>query len=441
VRALALAPFAVIVVLARTTPATASPEDLFGFGARSAAMGATGTASSAGWDASYANPALLSRVRRNVVAVGLQGAVFDVHADGAQLPGKLSTLPAKGLLVGVAVPVPFGGALRDRVGLGLAMYTPSNTLVRARILFPETPQFPLLGDRAQSLAVRIGGGADVWRGIRVGAGVAVLAQLVGTIDVASASGTVSSRVDDQLVATYAPTFGAAWDAPFERTPDGSRPWRLAAAWRGALQARFDVTVDATKLSTLSLPPLHIGGVAQYDPEELSLEIARERDAWVIAAGATWKRWSAYPGVFEATVVCPSGQSCEALAPPGISFADTIVPRVGVERAATLPRGSVVHLRGGAFFEPSPVPSSLPASQAYDAGSQALGAVPTRLFDAPRAAFCAGAGVDLGDYAPLAIDLFAQWHVLMSRTVQTPPAPAAQLSGNAVAWGATIAARL
>jgi long-chain fatty acid transport protein len=437
----ALAPFAAVAVLAGTTAAAASPEDLFGLGARSAAMGATGTASSSGWEASYANPALLSRVRRNVITLGMQGAVFDVHAEGSQLPGRLSTLPAKGILVGAEVPVPFGGALRDRVGLGLALYTPSDTLVRGRILYPEKPQFPLLGDRAQSLAVRVGAGADLGRDIRVGAGVAVLAQLIGTIDVASVSGTVSSRVDDQLVATYAPTFGAAWDAPFERAPDGSRPWRIAATWRGALQARFDVTVDATKLSTLSLPPLHIGGVAQYDPEEVSLEIAREGGAWVVAAGATWKRWSAYPGVFEPTVDCPSGQACEALAPPQIPFGDTIVPRLGVERAVNLPRGSVAHLRGGFFYEPSPAPSSLPDSQAYDAGSQALIAVPTRFFDAPRAAFCAGAGVDLGDYAPLAIDLFAQWHVLASRAVQTPPAPAAQLWGSALAWGATIAVRL
>jgi long-chain fatty acid transport protein len=380
-------------------------------------------------------------VRRNVLTLGTQGAVFDPHADGPQLPGRLSALPAKGILVGAEVPVPFGGVLRDRVGLGLAMYSPSDTLVRGRILYPEAPQFPLLGDRAQSLAVRVGAGADVGGGLRVGAGVAVLAQLVGTIEIASAAGTVGSRVDDQLVATYAPTVGVAWDAPLERARDGVRPWRVAVAWRGALQARFDVTVDASKLSTLSLPPLHIGGVAQYDPDEVSLEIARERDAWVVAAGVTWKRWSAYPGLFEPTVVCPSGQACDALAPPRISFGDTIVPRVGVERAVDLARRATLHLRGGFFFEPTPVPGSLPSSQAYDSVSQALADVPTRFFDASRAVFCAGGGVDLGEYAPLAVDLFAQWHLLTNRTVETPPAPAATLSGNVLAWGLTVAVRL
>ena len=41
----------------------ASPEDLFGYGGRSQGMGATGAASAEGYEAAYANPALLSRMR------------------------------------------------------------------------------------------------------------------------------------------------------------------------------------------------------------------------------------------------------------------------------------------------------------------------------------------------------------------------------------------
>jgi long-chain fatty acid transport protein len=406
-------------------------------------MGGSGAASAGDWEASYANPALVSRARSNLLAVGLQGAVFDLRAEDGGLGsfgGRVSALAAKGVVVGAAVPVPLGGALRDRVGLGMALYTPSDTLVRAHIPYPETPSFPLLADRAQSLTLRFGAGADVGYGVRVGAGFAVLAELLGAIAVNGAGGMVTSSVQDQLVATYSPTFGAAWELPLERAPGGAPAWRVGAVWRGPLQARFDVTVDASMLSSLSLPPLHIGGVAQYDPEEVSVEVARERDSWVFAAGVTWKRWSAYPGPFEPTVVCPGGDSCAALSPPQVRLTDTVVPRVGVERTFDLPRRAAARLRGGFFLEPTPVPSSLPSSQAYDARAQALGDVPTRFFDAARAVLSAGGGVDLGDHAPVAVDVFAQWHWLLARTVDTPPTPPARLSGSVLGWGLSVAAR-
>jgi long-chain fatty acid transport protein len=430
----------VAAVLFATSLCSASPEDIFGFGPRSAAMGETGAASSRGWEAVYANPALLSRVRSNVLAVGLQGAAMDLRADGPGLPGRVSTPPAKGVLVGAEVPVPFGAALRDRVALGLAFYAPSDTLVRARILNPETPQFPLFADRAQSLALRMGAGADIGYGLHIGGGFAALAALVGSIGIASAGGNVSSRVEDQLVATYAPALGIVWDLPLDRAPDGARRWRVGASWRGALEARVGVTVDASKLSTLSLPPFNIAGVAQYDPEETSLEVARDDAGWVFAAGVTWKRWSAYPGPLEPTIVCPSGQECSSLTPPRIAFSDTLAPRVGAERTIALARGAALRVRAGFLVEPTPVPRSLPPSQAYDAVSQSLTALPTRFFDATRCVFALGAGVDLGELAPISLDVFAQWHALASARTETPPAAPASVSGSALAWGLTVAVR-
>jgi long-chain fatty acid transport protein len=442
---------AALALLVWTRSIRASPEDLFGFGPRSPSMGGTGAACAEGAEATYTNPALLSRVHRNMVTLGLSGATFDLHADGAQLPGRVSVLPAKGFVVGVEVPVPFGGILRDRVATGFALYTPTDALVRGRILYPETPQYPLLPDRSQSLAVRIGVGADLGYGIRAGVGFAALANLVGSIDVASTAGSVSSRVDDKLIATYAPTAGLAWDLPFDRGADGRARWRVGAAYRGSIAATFGVNVDASKLSTLSLPVFNIAGVAQYDPPEVAFEVAHERDGWTIAAGATWKHWSAYPGVFEPTVLCPQGQDCSALTPPQIGFSDTIVPRLGAERLVALPRRAAVRLRAGFFYEPTPVPSSLAASPAYDPATQGLLNRPTRFFDASRYALSLGGGVDLGDMAPFTVDVWAQLHLLASSTVQTctgestPCAPdigagEAKLSGTVVAYGAMLGVR-
>jgi long-chain fatty acid transport protein len=431
--------------------ARASPEDVFGLGPHSPALGGTGTASSFGWEATYTNPALLARVHRNAVTIGLTGGVFDLHADEPSLPGRVSALPSKGFVVGAEVPVPFGGVLRDRVATGFAFYTPSNSLVRGRILYPETPEYPLLADRVQSLTVRLGVGADLGCGLRAGAGFAALANLVGNIAVASTGGAVSSRVDDRLIATYAPSFGLAWDLPFGRGDDGRALWRVGAMWRGSLGARFGVNVDASKLSTLSLPVFNIAGIAQYDPSELAFEVAHERAGWTFAAGVTWKHWGAYPGVFEPTVQCPAGQTCSALTSPAIAFSDTLVPRAGVERSLALAGGAAVHLRAGFFYEPTPVPGSLPASPAYDLASQALVNVPTRFFDASRYVVSFGGGVDMAELAPFTVDLWAQLHVLAATTVHTctgdntPCTPdlgsgAARLSGTVVAYGALLGVR-
>jgi hypothetical protein len=49
-------------------------------------------------------------------------------------------------------------------------------------------------------------------------------------------------------------------------------------------------------------------------------------------------------------------------------------------------------------------------------------------------------VDLGDHAPVAVEVYGQWHWLLTRTVDTPPTPPAKLSGGVVSWGLSVAAR-
>jgi hypothetical protein len=421
-------------VSAWASRASASPEDIYGWGARSAAMGGTGTAWAESSDAAYVNPALLSRVHQNELVIGFTGATFDLHADGPALPGRVSVVPAKGYVIGVAVPIPFGGILKDRIAVGMAGYTPTDVLSRVSILYPETPAYPLLADRSQVLAVRLGAGADIGWGIRVGAGLGVLADLQGNITVATVAGSVESNVDTQLLATYAPTFGASWDLPWDRGPGDKTRWRVGATWRGALVAPFSVTVDASKLSSLSLPLFNIAGTPQYDPAEAVLEVARESDGWTLAAGFTWKQWSQYPGLFEPTIVCPAGQTCNLLSPPSIPFSDTFVPRVGAEKSIDLPRHASLKLRGGFLYEPTPLPSSLPSSLAYSTTAHVDAPVPTRFFDTSRYVVSLGGGVDFGDITPFSVDMYVQYHGLVSTTETTPPAPSAALSGSVLAYG-------
>jgi hypothetical protein len=397
--------------------ASASPEDIFGYGTRSPAMGGTGVACSDGFEAAYTNPALLSRIRELKLTLGLQGATFDLHAAGAGLPGEVPYDSMRGIVIGLDVPIPLGGVLKDRIGTALAIFTPTNVIVRGDIPYPEEPQFPLLPDRTQSVSIRAGIGIDVGWGIRVGAGFAALAELDGSAVVQTdATGRVSSNVQDQLIATYSPTFGLSFDVPLK----DHETTRIGLSYRGTLAANFDVTIDATKLSSLSIPVLTIAGLAQYDPEQWSFEIARTQGPFLFAAGATYKRWSQYPGILEATLPCPaSDPTCGSLVPPSIAYADTVVPRVGGEYTVRARRSLQLHVRAGAFYEPSPLPSKLASSQAFDPVSLGTIALPTRYFDADRLAITLGYGVALNNpLPPVTVDLFAQAHVLLPRTIES-----------------------
>ena len=423
-----------VVALART--ASASPEDVLGYGNRSPAMGGTGVAYSEGFEAAYTNPALLSRLRDMKLTLGFEAATFSLNAAGPGLPGEVPYNSMRSILIGVDVPIPLGGALKDRIGAALALSTPTDVIVRGRIVYPEVPQFPLLPDRTQSISIRAGLGLDVGWGIRVGAGFAALAELQGSAVVQSdATAHVSANVQDQLIATYAPTFGLSYDLPIH----GKNTTRIGATYRGALAARFDVTIDATKLSSLNIPVLTIAGLAQYDPEQLTLEIARTQGAFLIAVGATWKHWSAYPGLLEPTVTCPaSNPGCGAIVPPAIAYSNTIVPRVGAEYTVNANRSLALHFRVGALYEPTPLPSKLASSLAFDDATGAAASVPTRYFDADRLAVTLGYGVTLrGPLPPVTLDLFGQAHVLLvPRTIESDAQvnSVGKVSGSVLAGG-------
>ncbi len=408
-------------------------------------MAGTGTATSSDFEAAYTNPALLSRIDRPRLVLGILGANFDEEAHGDGLPGRIEDISARGIDIGADLPIPFSGILKDRVSGALAFYTPSDVVVRGRILFPEIPQFPLLSDRAQCLAIRMGVGIDIGHGIRIGGGFAALAEIVGSVIVATDStGKVGSRIDDQLVATYAPIFGASWERPHTSLLGSDGTLRVGAVFRGALAARFSVSIDATKLTSLNIPVFNIAGLAQYDPLEAGLEVGWENKNWKLAIGATWKHWSDYPGPLEPTITCPSDNpDCGAMDVTHLAFSDTVVPRIAVERTFPITRTSALHVRGGYFYEPTPAPSHLPASQAYDVNSQTSVNVPTRYFDTDRHVFTAGFGISLKKPLAIDIDTFAQAHWLAPRTVMLDAgepdgsASTANLSGSIFVTGIQV----
>ncbi|HEY4118438.1 MAG TPA: hypothetical protein VGM56_11310 [Byssovorax sp.] len=408
----------------------ASPEDVFGFGARSSAMGRAGAAIGEGYEAVYSNPALLSLERERTLTIGLTGALFDLHANGL-MPQE----PLHGAVIGATVPLPFEGILKDRIALGVGFFTPFDLVVRGRILYDETPRF-LLPDRTQSVAVQAGIGIDVGYGVRIGGGFAALAALTGSVDVGTdASGHIGTVVEDTLVASYGPIFGASVDV--------GKNYRVGATFRGELVGRFNVVINVSDLGTITVPPLNIAGVPQYDPWQIALEVARVRGPWRAAIGATYKHWSAYPGQLEATVQCPTTDpttgmpftgDCNQAPLPSPNYHDTVTPYVGGERVVEARRGATMALRAGAFFEPTPAPEQTGTSN---------------LFDNSRVGLSVGYGLRLAaPLPPIQLDWFTQAQIALPRTHTkdatvapgSPGYPSVSTGGAIGAMGVTLGVR-
>lgn len=438
-RALAAGGVALALALA-PRPASASPQDVFGYGPRSAAMAGAGASIGQGFEAVRSNPALLSLSRERTLTGGWMGAFFDLDANG-RLPAEA----VSGTFIGGTLPLPFEGSLKDRVTVGLGFFTPFDLVARARLLYPEKEKFPIT-DRVQSVAVQMALGIDLGHGFRLGGGFSALAALTGSVLVATdSSGRVGTVVEDTLVAGYGPILGASYERG---------PYRVGLTYRGELSGPFDVTIVVRDLGSITVPPLHISGLAQYDPHQAELEVSRALGPFRVALGATYRHWSAYPGAVEPTVRCPaqvpsdngdlvarieelraatglplpgSGESCDPSVPEPPRYSDTVTPRVAAEGQFPVAAGVTIKARAGYAFEPSPAPEQT--------------GVPND-FDNHRSVIGLGYGLSLAKPFPrVDLDLFGQLQVFHDRDHHKPDGTVISTHGTAVALGATLGVSL
>jgi long-chain fatty acid transport protein len=374
---------------------------MFGFGARSPALAATGVAAADDFETVYLNPAGLADVKRKRLSAGTLLGSFSLDGVDREIAD------AAGVEVGSAFPLPLGGALRGRVGLGVAIYVPTQVLNRARAPNPGEPFFALLENRSEVVGIQVGLGARVTERLALGAGFIALGGLLGGIEVApDNAGRFATTSEQQLVASFAPIFGAR----FHLSPR----WSFGAALRFSARSTYDILITAELGETLpvSIPPLRVAGTAQYDPAVLALEAAfRPSPRWLIAAQLAGQRWSAFP--------LPTLNPVEGMPPqepPG--FHDTVTPRLGVEHVARL-GGWDLALRGGYAFVLSPAPEMT--------GTQAF-------LDNHRNVLATGVGIGR---APFRVDVWLQAHLLVDRSHDRPDDAPDLATGGSILVGGLI----
>jgi len=384
------APLLVGVAALVSAPAAASPVDLFGLGARGMAMAGAVDSSASGFEAAYYNPAGLAFDRRPSFALAYQSATFDLEVDGQ--PRDARDAPV--LTIGFGVPLPLGGALKDRLALGLAFAIPQSSILIADIARPGDPSFVVVENRAQTVSVLGCFAIRVTDELSLGVGALALAELTGDIAVApNDEGKLGTRVKDELLADYAFIAGAAYRPT---------PWLgLSLTWRSESTARFSlpITADLGEDFGIPLPRLDVSGTAQYDPAELALGVGVRPAPWLLAAvSGVWQRWSEFPLPVGYTAV-PEGTPPQ----PPPDFHDTVSVRLGFEGRFDLDPDVTLLPRLGVSLEPTPVPEQTGFHNHLDS---------------TRVVLTLGAGLAVG---PLRVDLAGQVHVLGERTSTKDPA--------------------
>ena len=387
---------AALLVAALAPGATrGSPLELYSFGGRSPALAGTGTSDAAGFDSTYLNPAGLAEVPRKRLSVGYLYGDFSLEMDG----DDTATDRPRGLSFGAALPLPLGGALADRVGLGIGVITPSGTLTRVRVPLPGDPVYALLETRSQTLGILLATGVRLSDRWRAGIGLLALAALQGYIfvDVDPAQ-RFTTDSEQRLVTHFAPVAGVTWDPPMR----GFQRIRFGLTVRGASRSDYDIEVtnDLASELPLSLPPLRIAGAAQYDPWTVDLETSwRASDALRAYLLFSYQRWSDFPLPTENPLATAPAQE-----EPG--FHDTVRPHAGAELTSGGVLGGDLALRAGYAFIMSPAPEMKTRQS---------------LLDNHRHMFSAGAGLAWPDgWLPLHLDAWFQLHLLQPRSHQKDP---------------------
>ncbi|MEC9465844.1 MAG: outer membrane protein transport protein [Myxococcota bacterium] len=323
-----------------TATAQASPVDLFGFGARAVGMGGAAATSSTGASAAYYNPAGLVQSRVPTFLLGYQYGGAQLHINDVDHPFEAIS----GVTLGVALPLPFGGVLTERLALGVAFIIPEVAVLAAQTPPPSTPHFPLLDSRGQTVSIMTSMGVRLTESLSIGAGLSVLAHLEGSVQAQpDSSGEIGARVRDTLTTDLAPLLGLRFDV-------GDFP--ISLTYRHRSRAMYDLPVEADLGDELPLaiPTLSIQGTAQFDPSQVALEVGwKLSHQRLLALGITYERWSQFENPI-AFVAAPESYPTQ----PAPNFKDTLSLKLGIE-APTQVGAFAFTPRVGLGYEPSPSP--------------------------------------------------------------------------------------
>jgi long-subunit fatty acid transport protein len=351
---------------------------------------------------------------------------FDIQrvAGESQFP---SQLPADNYLAHIGISTPFGGVLKDKLALGIAMHVPLGGPTRLDAHDYRQPQLPLydtLGDRlalVASLAYR------PWPWLSFGAGAQVLTALTGSADIALS--VLDHRITKKSMEVELATKAYAI---LGLTLQPRDDWRVSMVYRQSSQVSYSIPLAVNMVDVGNLT-FRIAGIGLWLPDTIVLGAAHKMGAWNLTGGVAWLRFSAMPALApDVAVVIDDAALKQGNATPdkiinvrnmpvAMGAKDVLEPRFGAEWQVL----EFLVLRGGVQYRPTPLPRADGAANYLDAAATT---------------FALGAGAQIGDplsltKQPLQVDLALATTVLSRRSVAKldPGDPVQATSVSGAAW--------
>lgn len=405
-----------VVALAAAASARAEQFTTYGFGPRAAAMAGAMTADASDYTGTFYNPALL--VNRKDVNFGFSVNWYrtftEVTSRDSSKPIDCTYCqPPDAVGVSLGALFPLGGKVKNRVALGLALYIPTERLLRVLAPNANQPFWYHFNSHNERLIVYVGMGVKIVEWVTVGIGAQALADLVGkgaNVQVDLFSKRVDAQViDSHLAAHIAPVFGLQV-RPLSRL-------RFGVTYRYEMSLRYEIpaTVDLEGIGSLAF---EAHGYTHYSPHTFAFGVAFEPiDELTLALDGEFALWEFAPSPYLGMTMDLSGETLEALGlgsaldlgqePPKPGFANTLGGKLGIEYRPS----KRFAIRGGLFYRPTPVPKQ--------------SAQGTNILDGSSVGVTLGGGFNFDDpleifQSPIHIDLATQGQFMIGREAFKDP---------------------
>ena len=345
---------AAILLILFVVPARADVLFSYGYSPRGIGMGGAMSATADDFAAAYYNPAGTAFLSHPTTGIGymVTGSVLTgVHIEAPDLDRT------QGMVFGMALPLPLGGFLRERLAFGFASFFPNGVLLGIRVPYPSDPQYVILQNSGRSLTLIPTLSIKLTKGLSIGGGAQIFTNTAGEFyAVVDPNGAINATVGEELTSHFVSTFGMMirpgeyWTA--------LEGWRFGLVFRDRFSASYRVPVN----SYIASVPLavYFSATSLYTPRQWVAALAYSYGRWLWEADVSFNQWSGFPDPnlkldirFKIPLLPVSFQDSVSYPP---RFHDTFTPRVGMEVLAADGEDLDFFVRAGYSFDPSPVPA-------------------------------------------------------------------------------------
>jgi long-chain fatty acid transport protein len=337
----------------------AGPCQAFGFGGRAIAMGGAVAASTADYAAMFYNPAGVAFAEGPTLGAGFLYGSPDLRINGEEQDVD----PIRAFQVGGSLPLGSSKYL-GRITLAVAAHIPTSTAITLGAEDPAKPHFVLYSIDPQRTAVYLGGSVRILPSLSIGGGVSILAEAELNMNL--------SLLSSSFITHHSPTqynFDPIFGIEFKPT----NSLAMAAVYRESKTASLKPELKIFVGDEQILPTVTIFNQFNYEPREVAVAAMYSfRERLLVEVDVTWMDYSNYQ------VSTPKYEFEEPVPGwvktllsmnnfPDPEFKDIFVPRLGSEFIVN----KYFTLRGGYYYQASPVPDQRGITNYADADKHVL----------------------------------------------------------------------